>query len=65
MTYEEAKAAAVQFWDGLYSVRLHREDIWRVTLHAVNGPVHFVKDGRPYCHESHGCNLPGTTACST
>lgn len=60
MDYEEAKAVANRTWGGLYNLRVHRNDtdgvIWQVTLHAPDGPVHFVKNGAPYCHASHGCN---------
>lgn len=56
---ERVSVLASSLWDGLYMVRRAHDDVWRVTLHAPNGPVHFVcESGGLHCHQSHGCGEP-------
>lgn len=61
----EAEEFARRTWDGIYRVVRHRDDtdgvIWKVTLHASDGPVHFVKNNMIFCHASHGCHDAANT----
>jgi hypothetical protein len=58
-----ARDFAVRTWAGMYRIVREDDGVFRVTLLAVNGPVHFVKvhDGAAlvWCHSSHvGCHIP-------